>query len=219
LLDARSAKLQGVADGQDDQQDVVRRGYDALSFLYRTDDAEPRQYRPWVERLIGELAPQSRVLDVGCGCGVPVARALAAAGHAVTGIDVSDRQIERARHLIPEGTFIRADMTEYQLPERSFEAVVALYSIIHVPLSHQRAVLNAFADSLVDRGLLLLTAGWEEWTGSDTTWLGRSTEMRWSHADNATYRRLLELAGFEITENSLVPEGTSGHALFWARRH
>jgi len=171
-----------------------------------------------VERLVGELAPHSRVLDVGCGCGVPVARALAAAGHVVTGIDVSDRQIERARLLVPKGTFIRADITEYQLPERSFEAVVALYSIIHVPLSRQQAVLHAFADSLVDRGLLLLIAGWEAWTGSDTTWLGGSTEMWWSHADNAIYCRWLDLAGFEVTENSLVPEGGSGHALFWARR-
>lgn len=148
MLDARSAKLQCVGEREIDQTDAVRRGYDALSLLYRTDDAEPRQYRPWVERLVGELAPHSRVLDVGCGCGVPVARALASAGHVVTGIDVSDRQIERATHLVPKGTFIRAEITGYQLPVRSFEAVVALYSIIHVPLSRQQAILHAFADSL-----------------------------------------------------------------------
>jgi SAM-dependent methyltransferase len=136
----------------------------------------------------------------------------------VTGIDVSERQIERARNLIPDAAFIRADITEYQLPERAFEAVVALYSIIHVPLSCQQAVLDAFAHSLVDGGLLLLTAGWEAWTGSNATWLGSSTEMWWSHADNATYCRWLDLAGFEIIENSLVSEGASGHALFWARR-
>jgi 2-polyprenyl-3-methyl-5-hydroxy-6-metoxy-1,4-benzoquinol methylase len=207
-----------VAEGENDQTDLVRRGYDALTFRYRTDDAEPQHHGRWVERLLSELDPHCRVLDVGCGCGIPVARALAAGGHAVTGIDISDRQIERARLLVPNGTFIQADITQYQLPPRSFEAVVALYSIIHVPLSRQESLLSALADSLVDDGLLLLTAGWETWTGSDRTWLGGTTEMWWSHADNATYRRWLGLAGFEIIENTFVPEGPSGHSLFWARR-
>jgi hypothetical protein len=42
--------------------------------------------------------------------------------------------------------------------------------------------------------------------------------MWWSHADAATYRSWIGQAGLEITSQQFVPEGDSGHALFWARR-
>jgi 2-polyprenyl-3-methyl-5-hydroxy-6-metoxy-1,4-benzoquinol methylase len=45
------------------------------------------------------------VLDVGCGAGVPVARALTRR-FSVTGIDISGRMVDRARMNVPEGTFI-----------------------------------------------------------------------------------------------------------------
>jgi hypothetical protein len=49
-------------------------------------------------------------------------------------------------------------------------------------------------------------------------WLGGGATMLWSHADAATYRRWIEQAGLTVTEQDFVPEGTSGHALFWATR-
>src|SRR4051812_44410349 len=39
--------------------------------------------------LAEHLQPGSRVLDVGCGTGIPTARRLTDAGHHVTGIDIS----------------------------------------------------------------------------------------------------------------------------------
>ncbi len=164
------------------------------------------------------LDPESRVVDLGCGCGVPVARDLTAAGHRVTSVDVSEVQIRRARHLVPAGTFIRADATTVQLPSESYHAVVALYSLIHMPLSAQPALLRAIAGWLVVDGLLLLSAGWGAWTGSETGWLGGDATMLWSHADVATYRRWLGEAGFQVVAEELVSEGNSGHSLFWARR-
>ena len=45
--------------------------------------------------------------------------------------------------------------------------------------------------------------------------------VRWlrpgGHADAATYRSWIRQAGLEITGQQFVPEGDSGHALFWAR--
>ena len=48
---------------------------------------------------------------------MPVARDLVAAGHRVTGVDISDVQIQRARHLVPAATFRRADATTLHLPK------------------------------------------------------------------------------------------------------
>src|SRR5258706_78271 len=81
----------------------VRRGYDTASYAYRADDAESGPYANWIHRLDSALSRSSRVVDLGCGCGVPIARDLAAAGHAVVGVDISQTQIERARRLVPAG--------------------------------------------------------------------------------------------------------------------
>jgi SAM-dependent methyltransferase len=205
-------------EAKGDHVDIVRRGYDALSARYRADDARAGEYGPWIAELLAALSGESRVLDLGCGCGVPVARDLSARGHAVTGVDVSDVQIERARRLVPAANFIRADATRLRLPPESFDAVVALYSLIHMPLAAQPPLLHAIAGWLVRDGLLLLSAGWRAWTGAQTDWLGANVPMWWSHADAATYRRWLTEAGFEVIREQFVPEGDGGHSLFWARR-
>ena len=208
-----------VADeAQDEHVDIVRRGYDALSARYRADDAGAGQYGPWIAELLASLSGKSRVLDLGCGCGVPVARDLSVRGHVVTGVDVSDVQIELARRLVPDATFIRADATRLRLAPQSYEAVVALYSIIHMPLTAQPLLLRAIARWLVCGGLLVLSAGWRAWTGSQIDWLGGEAPMWWSHADAATYRHWLTEAGFRVLRQEFVPEGDSGHSLFWARR-
>jgi 2-polyprenyl-3-methyl-5-hydroxy-6-metoxy-1,4-benzoquinol methylase len=63
----------------------VRSGYDALSYRYRADQAGEGGYAGWLDLLRDRVPPGGSVLDLGCGAGVPVARALAAGGFAVTG--------------------------------------------------------------------------------------------------------------------------------------
>jgi hypothetical protein len=84
----------GAVSGDDPRQ-LVRRGYDALSYRYRADDAEDGNYGPWLAALRTRIPAGAAVLDLGCGNGIPVARHLAAAGYAVTGVDISQVQIQR----------------------------------------------------------------------------------------------------------------------------
>ncbi|SCL17676.1 Ubiquinone/menaquinone biosynthesis C-methylase UbiE [Micromonospora pallida] len=202
----------------DDERDQVRRGYDALSYHYRSDDADDGQYAPWLADLRRRLPTPAAVLDLGCGCGVPVARSLAEAGHHVTGVDISDVQVERARRLVPTGTFLRADATRLDLPAASFDAVVCLYALIHMPLADQPGLIDRIATWLRPGGWLLTTVGKDAWTGAEDNWLGGPAAMWWSHADAATYRSWLDRAGLMVTTEEFVPEGTGGHTLFWARR-
>lgn len=74
-----------------------------------------------VRKAISLLKPGARVLDVGCGTGVPVAAMLAEAGLDVTGIDIAPKMIEIARAEV-KGRFLVADCLEYE-PEGSFDAV------------------------------------------------------------------------------------------------
>jgi 2-polyprenyl-3-methyl-5-hydroxy-6-metoxy-1,4-benzoquinol methylase len=200
-------------------KDVVRRGYDAVSYLYRDDaDNDADERREWIDRLVARLPSRATVLDLGCGCGVPVARALVDAGVSVTGVDLSDVQIDRARSLVPGATFVRADATNVSFPPHSFDAVVCLYMLIHLPLDEQPPLLAAIASWLRPGGVFVATTGQRAWTGTEEDWLGGGAAMWWSHADASTYARWLADAGFTIESQEYVPEGDAGHALFWSRR-
>jgi SAM-dependent methyltransferase len=205
------------ADPSTDPKEVVRRGYDAVSRHYRADDADPDTHRPWVTELTERLPAHASILDLGCGNGIPMARDLAAAGFTVIGVDLSEVQVDRARALVSGATFLVADATTVDLPERSFDAVVCLYALIHIPLEEQPPLLARIAGWLRPGGLLVATTGHGAWTGTEDDWLGGGATMWWSHADAATYREWLEAAGFAVERQEFVPEGDGGHALFWAR--
>ena len=198
--------------------DLVRSGYNALSRYYRGDDDPAHEYDGWLADLQDRVPAAGRVLDIGCGCGVPVARRLSAAGYEVTGVDISDVQIERARQLVPAASFIRADATELDFPTGSFDAVICLYALIHMPLDRQPPLLRLISRWLRPGGWFLVTTGQDAWTGTEDNWLGGPAAMWWSHADADTYRSWISRAGMEIISQQFVPEGDGGHALFWARR-
>ena len=201
-----------------DPKDVVRRGYDALSYRYRGDAEAPAAYAVWLARLRERVPAGGAVLDLGCGCGVPLARDLAADGYAVTGVDLSAVQVERARELVPAARFLHADATQVEFPAGSFDAVVSLYALIHMPLDEQPLLLGRIGSWLRPGGWLLATTGQRAWTGTEDGWLGGTAPMWWSHADAATYRNWIEQAGLSVVTQEVVPEGDAAHALFWARR-
>lgn len=201
---------------------LVRDGYDRASQAYRGDTFEyaGSAYQYWLERFIARLPQGARVLDLGCGNGLPVARELARRGFVVTGMDLSAVQVERARVLVPSAHFECADMTEAPLGESRYDGVVAFHSIINVPLAEQPALVRRMQDALVPGGTLLLTAGQEPWTGIEQHWRGvRDVAMFYAHAGAATYREWLMQAGAQIDEQGRTPQhGEPGYAVFLARR-
>lgn len=199
-------------------KEIVRRGYDALSYLYRGDAEEPELYATLLAQLQERVPAGGAVLDLGCGCGVPLARGLAASGYAVTGIDLSAVQVERARQLVPTARFVHADATQIGFPPSSFDAVISLYALIHMPLEEQPSLLGRIGRWLRPGGWLLATTGQHAWTGTEDRWLGGEAPMWWSHADAATYRDWIEQAGLSVVAQEVVSDGDSVHALFWARR-
>ncbi|MCX4679337.1 class I SAM-dependent methyltransferase [Streptomyces sp. NBC_01433] len=202
----------------EDPKDLVRRGYDALSLRYDQAYAAETKYQPWISELCALIPAGGAVLDLGCGSGVPVVRDLTTAGHHVTGVDISEEQIRRARELVPQAEFVRADATGVEFGAASFDAVVSLYALIHIPLPEQLPLLEKIVGWLRPGGWFLGTTGHQAWTGVDEDWLGGGTPMWWSHADAATNRSWITQAGLTVEREEFVPEGDGGHALFWARR-
>jgi SAM-dependent methyltransferase len=192
--------------------ELVRRGYDAIAERYAEWAAsfESPAMR-WVEKLEQRLPERSRVLDLGCGGGGPATRALAAR-HDVVGVDISERQLERARRLVPEARFVRADATEVAFEPESFDAVASLFMLGHVPRAKQRPLLDRIFGWLAPGGLLLATLGTASADDEvEPDWLG--APMFFASYDEEWSRRALGSAGFVLEEARVVPFEEPGHGV------
>jgi len=199
---------------------IVRDGYDQIAEKYRSDafDYEGSMYREYLSWLEPRLKTGERILDLGCGCGIPVAKVLSRRFE-VLGVDISPVQVQRAKELVPEAEFRCADFTELSLAPSCFGAIVAFYSIIHVPVADQPALFESFGKWLTPGGLILASVGWRSWTGTETDWCGVSgATMYWSHADTETYRRWLADRGFKVIQEGFLPEGRAGHSILLAEK-
>ncbi|KAI8810369.1 methyltransferase type 11 [Cladochytrium replicatum] len=207
-----------------DERECVRTGYDAISYLYRSDDADDGEYLPWLieleKYLAGEQVGLARILDVGCGNGIPVCRYLSKAGYHITGVDISEVQIKRARTLVPErSTFIHADVLELELEPSSFEAIVCLYAVIHMPVDLQPDLFHQMSKWLKPGGILMVLVGEEAFTHALDNWLGGGARLWWSQADAESYRSWLSDSNFETIKEEWIQDAysSSRHLMIWAR--
>ena len=197
-----------------DMQRIVAAGYDdvADAYLERFRISTVRQ--KWLRRLVDGLPPMGgRVLDLGCGAGIPVARDLTALGHIVVGVDGSPQQIVRARQNVPRATFIEADMCSVRFEAGSFDAVGAFYSITHVPPAQQGALIANIAKWLKPGGTLVASFGTgasAEWTGD---WLG--TTMFFGHLGETETLRFLAQTGLLVRHSSVEKQDNEQATFMW----
>jgi 2-polyprenyl-3-methyl-5-hydroxy-6-metoxy-1,4-benzoquinol methylase len=196
---------------------TVESGYDRMAEQYlSTKEPEDPLELAALEDLASFLPPQAAVLDLGCGAGVPVTRWLADRGFAVTGVDVSARQLVLARSNVPEGTFLKADMTEVVFAPETFDAVVAFHSIIHIPRTEHPALLESNYRWLRPGGALLATMTVTDYEGREEDWEGWGAPMVWSHYGQSTNVEMLREAGFEIRyAEPRTSKGTGDETWLW----
>jgi cyclopropane fatty-acyl-phospholipid synthase-like methyltransferase len=192
-----------------DSKALVARGYDQIALRYAAWRVEGNPAMRFVRELDARLRDGADVLELGCGRGVPVGRELAKR-HRLTGVDISAAQIELARHHVPEASFIHADYTNLEIAPGSFDAVVAILTLTHVPREEHADLLTRVGGWLRDDGLLLCSLGVGDTPDSvEEDWLG--APMFFSHYDADTNRRLLRDAGFELLIDEIVPMHEEGH--------
>lgn len=107
-----------------------------------------------IQSAIGTLAGAD-VLDVGCGGG-GLARQLSAEGAHVTGIDPHPEALARARRLAPEALFETAGAESLPFADASFDAVVILNALHHVPITGMDKALDEAARVLRRSGSLIV---------------------------------------------------------------
>ena len=175
---------------------LVARGYDRIGEAYGNQATRSRteQRNRYEAALLDRLPMGARVLDLGCGSGIPTTRRLARRFQ-VTGVDVSTMQVARARDNVPGARFICADMSSLGFAPGVFDGVSAFYSIIHLPREEQGPLLRAIAGWLRPGGLLVCSLGTQS-SEVDFDRLWKGAPMFWSSFDSVTNRRLVEESGF-----------------------
>ncbi|WP_267639565.1 class I SAM-dependent methyltransferase [Haloarchaeobius amylolyticus] len=179
------------------EKDAVRRGYDDLAATYDAQRDRAGHSVAILEAFLDTLDDPDRVLDAGCGGGRPVLRRLAESTEAV-GLDISAEQVRLAREHAPAAALLQGDMTRLPFAADSFDAVVAYWSLIHVPEADHQAVLDEFAKVLRPGGRALVCEAAEPWNGENPDWLDAGVEMQWNMAGAEVTRDQLLAAGFEV---------------------
>lgn len=163
----------------------------------------------WVDALLEALREDADVLELGCGGGSAASRALARR-HRLTGVDLSSAQLERARRAVPDARFLHGDALAIELDAASFDAVVSLFMLGHIPRAEQARLLGRIAGWLRPGGHALLTFGVGDIDDEvEAEWLG--APMFFASFDPDTNRAMLAAAGFEILRDRIVPIDEPGH--------
>jgi cyclopropane fatty-acyl-phospholipid synthase-like methyltransferase len=182
---------------------IVEAGYDAMAERFAAWGArvqgDPRDR--FLDLLMARLPQCGRVLDLGCGSGLPSTLRLAERFQ-VTGVDVSAEQLRRAAQNLPAAELIRADIAEIEFAAGSFDGVVSFYALGHLPREHLGPLFGRVRSWLRPHGGFLTSLGVGDDPDGRETWLG--VPMFFSSHTPERNRELLQRAGLRIDVDELV---------------
>ena len=189
-----------------DHKQTVKSGYNKIADCYLAERDRDAENVHLLHDFIELLTPKSKVLDAGCGAGIPITKMLAE-HFDVIGVDFSEAQIEPAKKNVPNAHFFCQDMTELDFPDESLDGICSYYAIIHIPREEHEALFANFHRMLMTGGVALLCLGIKDVMGYiEEDFLG--TRMYWSHYNSDTYIKMLKKCGFTIVWAKHIPDVT-----------
>lgn len=174
----------------------VQRYYDERYYAGApTDDGMPWHMRRVAARL--EPLAGKRVLDIACGAGGWLAE-LADRGAAISGIDISERAVLRARARLPDSDIREAVAEELPFPDGCFDLVTCMGSLEHF-LDQPGALREMLRISNADARILILVPN----AGFLTRRLGmytgtNQTAIRETVRPIAEWQRMFKDAGLDV---------------------
>lgn len=180
----------------DNKRKLVKTGYNQCAKNY-ADNRDLFKNQKYLEDLANKLSAGAKILDIGCGSGVPIDKFLWEKGFKVTGIDISEEMIGLAKENLPDSDFFVKDMAGIDFTANSFDAIVSFYAIFHIPREEHLPLLKKLHPLLKRDGYLLITMGSSDWEGTEDDFHG--AKMFWSHYDKDKNVELVKQAGFADT--------------------
>ncbi|MEP4077409.1 class I SAM-dependent DNA methyltransferase [Haloferula sp.] len=171
-----------------------------------------KDFRPgesdYLDLLVESLNPDSLILDLGCGTGVPNAVFLNQAGHRIQGIDASEGLLEIARRNLPGSKFELGRLEDDAPLPGPFDGAICWDAIFHLDRRHHAPIFRRVAESLHPGAMFLLTSGGSANDPFTDTMFGETFSYD-AHPPDET-KRLLEDTGFEIVRSELLEKPTGG---------
>lgn len=135
--------------------------FQTIADYYDAMYVNPQEYEKEINQVIRLIDQYSQsdnpnILDIACGTGE---QSLYLSRHyRVTGIDLSEEMLQKAREKVTDAEFLKADMLDFKL-KRRYKAAVNLYGSIGFAENFQQLMsgLCCVWDCLVDGGVLILT--------------------------------------------------------------
>ena len=166
---------------------------------------------------LGKLVSKGdKVLDAGCGSGIPAAKYFVELGCKVVGVDISGKMIELAESNVPEGRFYKADLMDIEYPEDHFDMIISFYCIFHIKKKLQGKVFKEFYELLKPGGYSYFTLAGEGYTKEaafEGTIKFGDHLLPYAHFTEGEYRRMLADDGFDILSMQDLTIG--GETMLW----
>ncbi|CAF2040562.1 unnamed protein product [Rotaria magnacalcarata] len=160
------------------------------------------------------LKAGDKVLDLGCGVGGPLRRIAHLTGAHVTGITISDYQIQRAKKIgVPaDCQFIQGDFMKLPFEDNSFDHVYTIEAVCHAP---DKAKCFVEVIRVLKPGGSLVGYDWcltDKYDSQNSVHI--ETKRLIEEGDalpdlKSTHQLVSDLksVGFTVEENQIIPEG------------
>ena len=195
---------------------TVEDGYEKGEYakVFRSS-AELNQFeQEFFNRLLQRLPPDPNILDLGSGTGIPYDKFLVDKGCRVTGVDLCQKHIAEAIKNVPEAVYLKGDFSRLELEEKSFDAIISLYAIFHLPRIEHPGLFQKLNRLLKSGGLIMVSLGTSDSEyGEEDDWCG--ARMAWSTYDPPTYEKMITGAGFTILKSAFEGQPGDEEYHFW----
>ncbi|MFA9436517.1 MAG: class I SAM-dependent methyltransferase [Candidatus Bathyarchaeota archaeon] len=136
--------------------DLNKRAWDNIAERYDDRSGALKEFSEVFNTFMEKLPENGRVLDLGCGTGLPYARHLVENGFNVLGVDLSEEMVKVASKNVPEATFVQLSMSE--IPYRDeFHGVISSFSMLLLSPDLFKETASRVLSALVDGGYFYLS--------------------------------------------------------------